>query len=85
MKELENTPVWVKLLYVNVHSRKVAWIIVLSCVIFSLYCVPWVTFNQAPWVGKVFLLEDWNWFIPMLPMTVWYGVAFNWVDKRNAW
>ncbi len=85
MKVIENTPIWVTLAYGNVETRKVALILVLSSLVFTVYCVPWVHYSKATMVAKLFLLDDWSWFAMMLPMTLWYWLGMRWVDKHQGW
>jgi hypothetical protein len=33
----------------------------------------------------VFLVEDWNWFAMMVPITVWYWLSFRWANKNSVW
>ena len=85
MKRIEKTPIWVSLAYANIHTRKVALWLIISCVVFTLYCVPWVQFSKNQWVAKLFLIDDWSWLVMMVPMTIWYWVSFKWVDKNKGW
>ena len=85
MKTIEKTPIWVTLAYANIHTRKVALWVIISCVVFTLYCVPWVQFSKNEWVHKLFLIDDWSWLAMMLPMTIWYWVGLKWVDKNQGW
>jgi len=85
MKVIDKAPIWVKLAYANVHTRKMALIMVIFCVVFALYCVPWVQFSQNPMVGKVFLIHDWSWFLSMIPLTIWYWAGMKWLDKHAGW
>lgn len=85
MKQTDNTPFWVTLIYANVHSRKVALIIIYSCAIFALYCVPWAQLSSNAVVSKVFLVRDWSWFAIMVPMTIWYWLGLKWVDNHASW
>ena len=85
MKTIEKTPIWVSLAYANIHTRKVALWLIISCVVFTLYCVPWVQFSKNQWVAKLFLIDDWSWLVMMVPMTIWYWVSFKWVDKNKGW
>lgn len=85
MKKIDNTPIWVTLAYANVHTRKMALILVMSSATFALYCVPWVLFSKNLMVAKLFLIKDWNWVAMMIPMTIWYWVGLKWVDKRAGW
>ena len=85
MKEIKNTPLWVTLVYASVHTRRMALMLVLSCVLLTVYCIPWVQFSKNTWVAKLFLLGDWSWFSMMIPMVIWYWVALKWVDKHAGW
>jgi len=85
MKLTENTPLWVKLAYASIETRKVALILVLSNLVFTFYCVPWVQYSADVIVGKLFLIDDWSWFSVMLPMTMWYWIGMRWVDKYDGW
>ena len=85
MKTIEKTPIWVSLAYANIHTRIVALWLIISCVVFTIYCVPWAQFSKNQWVEKLFLIDDWSWFAIMLPMTIWYWISFKWVDKNQGW
>ena len=85
MKKIDKTPMWVTLIYANVHTRKMALIMVIFCAVFTLYCVPWVQFSKNVVVTKLFLIEDWSWFAMMIPMTIWYWLSLKWVDKNAGW
>ncbi len=85
MKKIDKTPLWVSLVYANVHTRKMALIMVIFCVVFTFYCVPWVQFSKSSVVTKLFLIEDWSWFVMMIPMTIWYWISLKWVDKNAGW
>lgn len=85
MKKIDKTPIWVELAYANVHTRKVALIIVISSAIFGLYCVPWVQFSNNAILAKLFMINDWSWAVIMVLMTIWYWVSLKWVDKNAGW
>ena len=85
MKKIDKTPLWVSLVYANVHTRKMALIMVIFCVVFTFYCVPWVQFSKNSVVTKLFLIQDWSWFVMMIPMTIWYWISLKWVDKNAGW
>ncbi|OQW69582.1 MAG: hypothetical protein BVN34_04530 [Proteobacteria bacterium ST_bin12] len=85
MKQIDKTPFWVTLAYGNIHTRKMAMILVISCVVFALYCVPWVQFSNHTIVAKLFLIDDWSWVAIMIPTTIWYWVSLKWVDKNAGW
>ena len=85
MKNIEKTPIWVTLAYANIHTRKMALWLIVSCVVFTLYCVPWVQYFKNDWVAKLFLIDDWSWLAMMIPMTLWYWISLKWVDKNQGW
>lgn len=85
MKILENTPLWVTLAFGNVETRKTAILLIISSIIFSLYCVPWVQFSKLPLVARLFLIHDWSWFAVMVPMVIWYWLSLRWIDQHQAW
>jgi hypothetical protein len=85
MKQIDNTPLWVSLAWASVPTRKIALWLIASCVVFALYCVPWVKFSAHPTVAKLFLIDDWWWSAPMIPLIIWYWLSLKWVDKHNAW
>ena len=85
MKQIENTTLWVSLAMASVPTRKIAIWLIISCVVFAIYCVPWVNFSANPLIKKLFLLDDWWWFASMIPLTLWYWVSMKWVDKNNGW
>jgi len=70
----------------SIESRKGALILMWSCLVFSIYCIPWVNyFSGDGWVAKLFLIDDWSWFAMMLPMTAWYWLSLKWVDNNGSW
>jgi len=85
MKQIDNAPIWVKLVYANVPTRKMAVMMVIFCVVFALYCVPWVKFSSNPIIAKLFLIDDWSWFASMIPLIAWYWISLKWVDKNTGW
>ena len=85
MKQIDKTPLWVSLVYANVHTRKMALIMVIFCVAFTIYCVPWAQFSTNTTVTKLFLIKDWSWVAMMIPMTIWYWLSLKWVDKNAGW
>ena len=40
---------------------------------------------ETPWVSKLFLIDDWEWFAMMIPMTLWYWLSMKWIDKNRGW
>lgn len=86
MQKSDDMPLWVFLALSSIETRKGALLLIWSTVIFSIYCIPWVNFyTDIDWVGKLFLIDDWEWFLMTLPMTVWYWLSMKWVDKNRGW
>lgn len=86
MEKKDNTPLWVFLAFSSINTRKGALILIWSCVIFSLYCIPWSQFfSDQEWVATIFLIDDWSWLAMMIPMIIWYWLSLRWVDKNTAW
>ena len=86
MEKDDNVPLWVFLAFSSISKRKTALLLIYSCVMFSIYCVPWPTlFAEPEWIGNVFLISDWSWLAMMVPMTIWYLASFRWMDKNSAW
>lgn len=85
MKVSETTPMWVQLAWGNVGARKIAVWMIVFCVLFMLYCIPWTQFSSHPVVAKLSLINDWYWAGSMLPLTIWYWLSLKWVDRHNAW
>ncbi len=51
----------------------------------TLYCVPWSKYIHVPWVGKVFLIDNWIWLVVMIVITLWYWLGLIWTDRNNVW
>lgn len=86
MEKDDNVPLWVFLAFSSISKRKTALLLIYSCVMFSIYCVPWPTlFAEPEWISNVFLISDWSWLAMMVPMTIWYSASFRWMDKNSAW
>ncbi len=86
MQKKDDTPLWVFLAFSSIETRKAALILVWSCVLFTLYSIPWVLFiRDQPWVEKIFLIDDWSWVLMMVPLVIWYILSLHWMDKRSAW
>lgn len=86
MTKTTNMPLWVFLAFSSIETRKGALILIGSCALFSIYCLPWSLFFDSPdWFAKVFLIEDWSWVAMMLPITLWYWLSLKWVDKNSGW
>ncbi len=86
MEKKENVPIWVFLAFSSISTRKSALLLILACLLFSVYCIPWATlFPKSLWLVNVFLIDDWSWLAMMVPMTVWYFVSLKWMDNNSAW
>jgi hypothetical protein len=86
MKKTDTLPLWVFLAFSSIETRKGALILIWSSLIFSVYCIPWISFfNDYPWVAKLFLIEDWSWVAMMLPVVIWYWLSLKWIDKNSSW
>jgi hypothetical protein len=86
MDRQENTPLWVFLAFSSIKTRKAALWLVWSCVVFTIYCIPWsVWLSDYEWVKLVFLVDDWSWFVMMIPITAWYWLSLRWVDRNASW
>jgi len=86
MQKDDNMPLWVFLALSSIETRKGALLLIWSSLLFSLYCIPWsLLYEGNPWISKLFLIDDWEWFAMMLPMTFWYWLSMKWVDKNRGW
>jgi len=86
MEKKDSTPLWVFLAFSSINTRKGALILIWSCIIFTLYCIPWVKFfAEQEWVAKIFRIDDWSWLAMMIPMVIWYWLSLRWADKNSAW
>ncbi|MEJ2620636.1 MAG: hypothetical protein P8163_10340 [Candidatus Thiodiazotropha sp.] len=86
MKKDENIPVWVFLAFSSINTRKAALWLVWSCFVFTVYCMPWSALLPGQeWAKVVFIVEDWSWFVMMIPLTAWYWMSLRWVDRNSRW
>jgi len=86
MEKTSNMPIWVYLAFSSITTRKGALLLIGSCIVFSVYCIPWVMlFPDYDWVERLFLIGDWSWFAMMLPITFWYWLSLKWVDNNSGW
>ena len=86
MEKTDNMPIWVYLAFSSISSRRGALLLIWSCVIFSVYCIPWSGFfANRDWVSSLFLIDDWSWFAMMVPITLWYWISLKWIDKHTGW
>lgn len=86
MQKSDDMPLWVFLAFSSIERRRTALWLIGSCVAFTLYCVPWaVLFPDPAWLGTLFLIDDWSWFLTMVPLTAWYWLSLRWLDSRERW
>ena len=86
MEKTDNMPIWVYLAYSGIATRKGALLLILACVVFSIYCIPWrLLLPDLHWIVEIFLIEDWSWFVMMMPVTFWYWVSLRWMDNNSGW
>lgn len=78
-------PIWVLLAFSSIHKRKHAIILIWASILFTLYCLPWVSFTNNEVVSKIFLINDWSWIMMMIPISLWYILCLRWMDKNKAW
>lgn len=82
----KKTPLWVFLALSSINTRRGALWLVWSCIAFTIYCLPWSQLlpNQD-WINKVFLIEEWDWFVMMVPIVIWYWLSLRWADNNSVW
>ena len=87
MVKTEDTPLWVFLAFSSIETRKGAMILIWSCVAFTIYSLPWPLFFSNPLgeLGKSIFFDDWYTLLMMIPITLWYIIGLQWMDKRQAW
>lgn len=86
MQKDENMPWWVFLAFSSIETRKAALILIWSSLTLTIYCLPWVLyFPNNNWVKTLCLIDDWEWFSMMLPMTLWYWLSMRWIDNNRGW
>ena len=85
MSESQKMPIWVLLAFSSIRKRKHAIILIWASILFSLYCLPWVTFSSNEIISSFFLIDDWSWVAMMIPISIWYILCLKWMDKNNAW
>ena len=86
MEKKENMPLWVFLALSSISTRRGALLLIFSCLVFSIYCIPWpLFFAKYKWVNNIFLISDWSWLAMMVSMTIWYLVSLRWMDNNSAW
>ena len=78
-------PIWVLLAFSSIHKRKHAIILIWASILFTLYCLPWISFTNNEVVSKIFLINDWSWIMMMIPISLWYILCLRWMDKNKAW
>jgi hypothetical protein len=86
MEKTDNMPIWVYLAFSSIATRKGASLLIWACVLFCIYCIPWVLlFPGRDWVAQIFLIEDWSWFAMMIPISFWYWLSLRWMDNNSGW
>lgn len=78
MTKQDNMPIWVFLALMSIETRKGANILVWSCILFGLICIPLAIYQP-------FETVDWTWAAMMLAMSFWYWASMRWVDKYSSW
>lgn len=88
MIKTKTTPLWVFLAFSAIETRKGALLLIWSCVVFCLYCLPWTLIlgDALGELGKqILVIDDWSWIGMMAPMTLWYVLSLKWMDKHDGW
>lgn len=86
MQKTPDMPLWVFLAFSSIETRKAALWLIGSCVAFTIYCIPWADlYSEQEWLKVIFLLDDWEWFYWMVPLTLWYYLSFRWLDRHGRW
>ena len=87
MIKTKNTPLWVFLAFSSIESRKGAIMLITACILFTAYCIPWVTLirSEGTLLGSIFLIDDWSWAGMMIPICLWYIACLKWMDKHDGW
>ena len=78
-------PIWVLLAFSSIHKRKHAIIPVWARLLFSLYCLPLVTFFDNEIIAKLFLIDDWSWIAMRIPSGIGFILSLRWMDQNDAW
>ncbi len=78
-------PLWVLMAFSSIHKRKHALYLIWACILFTLYCLPLVTFTNNEIISTLFLIDDWSWIAIMIPICLWYILCLRWMDNNNAW
>lgn len=78
-------PIWVLLAFSSIQKRKHAIILIWASILFTLYCLPLVSFTDNQVISKLFVIDDWSWIMMMIPITFWYILCLRWMDKNKAW
>ncbi len=78
-------PIWVLLAFSSITKRKHAVILIWASILFTLYCLPLVTFTNNEIISTLFLIDDWSWISMMIPICIWYILSLRWMDSNNAW
>ncbi|MCW9012163.1 MAG: hypothetical protein OQL06_00150 [Gammaproteobacteria bacterium] len=78
MTKKDNMPIWVFLALMSIETRKGASILVWSCIVFGLICIP-LSYYQP------FATVDWTWVAMMAGMSLWYWASMRWIDRHSSW
>lgn len=79
-------PLWVQMAFSSIRTRRGGMILIAMSLLFSVYCIPWATlFSSMTWLENVFLIDDWSWLAMMIPVIIWYGLSFRWMDQNAGW
>ena len=70
-------PVWVFLGLMNIYTKKGAVVLLSTCILFALICVPLAIYEMYT--------VDWSWVAMMAAISVWYWLCIKWVDKHSEW
>lgn len=86
MEKTDKMPIWVFLAFSSINTRKGALILIGSCLLFTLYCIPFsLLIQNSELIKTLFLIDDWSWVAMMVPITLWYWLSLKWMDNNAAW
>lgn len=77
MDKKDNMPMWVFLGLMNIYTKKGAFVLLSSCILLGLICVPLAIYEMYT--------VDWTWVAMMAAISLWYWLCIKWVDKHSAW
>ena len=86
MEKSEDMPIWVFLAFSSINTRRGALSLIWTCLVYSVYCIPWsLYFVDHSWVATFFLIDDWSWVAIMVPVLLWYWLSLRWLDNNSGW